>query len=74
MESKLWSEDSIMAWKTQDGKYSKERPSRVRLPDGMTRTGEAVTDELLAELGWIEFQEEFSPPPVVSDGPIETLA
>lgn len=63
-----------MAWKNQDGSYSKDRPQRVRLADGMTRTGEAVTDALLAELGWTEFQEEFSAPPVVSDGPIETLA
>jgi hypothetical protein len=63
-----------MAWKNSNGQYSKERPQRVRLADGMTRTGEAITDALLAELGWVEYQEEFSPPPVVSDGPIETLA
>jgi hypothetical protein len=36
--------------------YSEERPTRVRLDDGMTRTGEAITDELLAELGWV-YQE-----------------
>jgi hypothetical protein len=51
-----------MAWKNADGLYSKERPQRIRLPDGMTRTGEAITDELLAELGWIEFEEIYEDP------------
>jgi hypothetical protein len=63
-----------MAWKNTNGSYSKERPQRVRLADGMTRTGDSITDALLTELGWTEYQEEYSPPPVVSDGPIETLA
>jgi hypothetical protein len=33
--------------------YSEERPFRVRLDDGMTRTGEAITDEMLADAGWV---------------------
>lgn len=46
-----------MAWKNNDGSYSKSRPHRVRLPDGMTRTGPEVTDQLLVDLGWYEFDE-----------------
>ena len=34
------------------GATSESRPFRVRLPDFTTRTGEAVTDEILAEAGW----------------------
>ena len=34
------------------GATSETRPFRVRLPDFTTRTGEAVTDEILAEAGW----------------------
>jgi hypothetical protein len=63
-----------MAWKNTNGSYSKDRPQRVRLADGYTRTGDAITDALLTELGWSEYQEEFSPPPVVSDELINTLA
>ena len=46
-----------MAWKTDSGLYSKQKPIRVRLSNGYTKTSEEVTDKLLAELGWYEFQE-----------------
>ena len=29
-----------------------DRPQRIRLADGTTRTAEAVTDEMLAEAEW----------------------
>jgi hypothetical protein len=51
-----------MAWKNTNGNYSKERPHRVRLADGYTRTGDAITDELLTELGWSEFEEIYEDP------------
>lgn len=31
-----------------------QRPQRIRLPDGLTRTNEDITDELLAQTGWVE--------------------
>ena len=39
-------------WININGQTSLTRPQRVRLSDFTTRTAEAVTDELLAELGW----------------------
>lgn len=34
-------------WRSQP-----ERPNRVRLADGSTRTGEEITDQMLADAGW----------------------
>ncbi len=41
-----------MSWVNTNGQKQINRPVRVRLIDGQTRTNEEVTDELLAELGW----------------------
>lgn len=41
-----------MPWKNNDGRESLFRPDRVRLPDGMTRTGDEITDQQLADAGW----------------------
>ena len=42
-----------MTWfNTNTFEYVIDRPVRVRLPDGSTRTQEAVTDEILKEAGW----------------------
>lgn len=41
-----------MSWVNTNGQRQLERPIRVRLLDGFTRTNEEVTDDLLAELGW----------------------
>lgn len=30
-----------------------EKPVRIRMPDGTTRTEEAITDEDMAEAGWV---------------------
>lgn len=30
-----------------------DRPRRIRLPDGMTRTNEDITDQQLAQAGWV---------------------
>lgn len=38
-----------------------ERPSRVRLADGFTRTAEAITDEMLVEAGWILAEDKPQP-------------
>jgi hypothetical protein len=43
------------------GATSESRPFRVRLPDFTTRTGEAVTDEILAEAGWSLVAEQVEP-------------
>lgn len=42
-----------MPWKNINGDVSETRPTRVRLPESDTRTAEAVTDEVLAEGGWV---------------------
>lgn len=40
-------------WCNYKGMLSQpERPNRIRLPDGSTKTSEEVTDELLAQAGW----------------------
>lgn len=40
-------------WKNKETlECSVDKPIRVRLPDGSTRTQEAITDELLKEAGW----------------------
>jgi hypothetical protein len=41
-----------MSWININGQKQIDRPVRVRLADGFTRTNEEVTDELLAETGW----------------------
>jgi hypothetical protein len=53
---------------TITNEYFLERPHRVRLEDGFTRTEEEVTDELLAETGWV--WEELPPepePPIIEN-------
>jgi hypothetical protein len=42
-----------MPWKNNNGDVSETRPTRVRLPESDTRTAEAVTDEVLADAGWV---------------------
>lgn len=39
-------------WKNRDGSTSYSRPKRIRLSDGLTRTNEDITDDLLEETGW----------------------
>lgn len=39
---------------TKDGSYPARKPHRIRMPDGSTKTAEAVTHEILIELGWTE--------------------
>lgn len=39
----------------------KERPSRIRLEDGFTRTNDAITDEMLVDAGWILVEDEPQP-------------
>lgn len=63
-----------MPWRNHITKYYQpHRPIRVRLPDGTTRTGEEITDELLADLGW-QWEEpiiESLPNPII---PLVTTA
>jgi hypothetical protein len=40
-----------MPWFNKNIGKSEERPTRVRI-DSMTKTGEAVTDEVLVAAGW----------------------
>jgi len=40
-----------MPWFNKNIGRSEERPERVRI-DSMTKTGEAITDEVLAAAGW----------------------
>lgn len=46
-----------MFWIDPQGNQHDEKPQRVRLPDMTTRTSEAVTNELLMELGWTLVQD-----------------
>jgi hypothetical protein len=42
--------------------WSEEKPIRVRLPNGLTATGELITDQMLVDLGWAWQEiEEFIP-------------
>jgi hypothetical protein len=42
--------------------YSFDIPTRIRLPDGLTKTGSDITEELLIELGWTwQEVEEYIP-------------
>lgn len=51
-----------MTWiNTQTRECRKVRPERVRLPDLTTRTGPEVTDQVLADAGWIWVND---PPPL----------
>jgi hypothetical protein len=56
-------QDKIMAWKNlKNNQLVKDRPDRLRKDDGMTMTGELITDQLLLEYGWVwEEVEEFIP-------------
>ncbi len=53
-----------MSWINTNGQQQIERPVRVRLADGFTRTNEEVTDELLAATGWswVVDQVDLTPP------------
>lgn len=43
-----------MPWVNQNTKEQLlERPTRIRLDDASTRTHDAISDEDLAELGWV---------------------
>ena len=56
-----------MTWNNEQLNYQQqERPTRVRLPDGSTRTQEAITDELLKEAGW-EFMIDLPEPGAMND-------
>ena len=46
----------MIMWTHTSGETSADRPKRVRLPDFTTRTSDAVTDEILAEAGWVWVQ------------------
>ncbi len=50
-----------MSWININGQQQIERPVRVRLADGFTRTNEEVTDELLAATGWSWVVDEVVP-------------
>jgi hypothetical protein len=43
----------MIMWTHTSGETSADRPKRVRLPDFTTRTSDAVTDDILAEAGWV---------------------
>jgi hypothetical protein len=46
--------DNIMAWLNQkNGQIIDQRPERIRLENSMTITGSELTDQVLAEHGWI---------------------
>lgn len=50
-----------MSWININGQTQIDRPVRVRLADGFTRTNVEVTDELLAETGWTWVVDEIVP-------------
>ncbi len=35
-----------------------DRPNRIRLADGSTRTAEAITDQMLIDAGWVIVEEK----------------
>jgi hypothetical protein len=41
-----------MPWIHTNGNIQLDKPSRYRLEDGRTVTGELVTDQMIADLGW----------------------
>ena len=50
----------MLVWKNSfTNEESHSRPVRVRMPDGLTKTAEEVTDTVLALAGWaeVEYQE-----------------
>ena len=53
-----------MPWFNKNIGRSEERPARVRI-DSITKTSEAITDEVLAAAGWewVEPREETSEQP-----------
>lgn len=59
-------------WIDPQGIQFEEKPIRIRLPDFTTRTSEAVTDELLYELGWAKINNP-TPAPVVIEQPPEPM-
>lgn len=59
----------ITVWENKNtNERLSERPIRIRLPDGFTRTNLDITDEQLAEAGWELKQYESLPligPPAI---------
>ena len=53
-----------MSWMNIDGQKQSTRPIRVRLPDGMTRTNEEVTDEVLSLAGW-SYEADLAGPGII---------
>lgn len=42
-----------MTWNNEQLNHQQEnRPERIRLSDGTTKTGDEITDNLLNQLGW----------------------
>jgi hypothetical protein len=41
-----------MPWIHTNGNIQLDKPNRYRLADGRTVTGELVTDQMVADLGW----------------------
>lgn len=39
----------------------RERPTRIRLEDGSTKTAEAITDQMLISAGWVLVEEKPEP-------------
>lgn len=59
--------DNIMAWLNQkNGQIIDQRPERIRLENNMTVTGSELTDQVLAEHGWVwtdyDWRQDFIPP------------
>lgn len=50
----MWTNDAT-------GEEQLQKPTRVRLPDGMTRTNEDITDQDLEQTGWYWVQEDYKP-------------
>jgi hypothetical protein len=41
-----------MPWIHTNGNITLDKPNRYRKEDGFTLTGELVTDDMVAEMGW----------------------
>ena len=58
----------MIMWTHTSGETSADRPKRVRLPDFTTRTSDAVTDDILAEAGWVWVELIVQPTPDSTSG------
>lgn len=56
------------------GERLPQRPQRIRLSDGSTRTNEDITDEQLAENAWVLTEFETYPGPHAMVDPDSTTA